>query len=127
MEPVNNVSQVMQILRRQMSENLEKLRQTGKLADAEAAVLGPSGRRTEISSRQALTRKIKSISADDPRFLHKAANVFVVSVLLSEFGEGMVNDPGFRDLVDQVEAAMTSDADIERDLRQLVQELRAER
>jgi hypothetical protein len=126
MEPVDNIAQVMQILRRQMSENLEKLRRAGKISTHEKPALGLSGERIQSTSRQTIARRIKSIEADDPGLLEKATHIFVESILLAEFGGGLVNDPEFQDLVHQVQEAMLADPSIEQDLRRLAGELRSE-
>jgi len=125
MEPVQNIAQVMQALRRQMAENLERLRQSGKLAGPAEAPSGSSAQRVQPTSRQAIARRLKSIDVEDPGFLDKATLVFVESVLLAEFGEGLLNDPEFRDLVARVKTAMISNADMERDLRRLANQMRS--
>jgi len=120
MQPVENVSQVMQILRRQMAENLERLRGSGRLADTGVPPPATSVARTAPTLRQAAERRIKSIDPDDPHYLEKATHMFVESVLLAEFGERLVNDPEFRDLILNVQSAMLADAELESDLRRLV-------
>ena len=124
MQPVDNIAQVMQVLRRQMAENLERLRSSGKLKGA--ATPGPSASvaRTASTLRQTVERRIKSIDVDDPRFLEKATHGFVESVLLAEFGEGLVNDPGFRDLMVQVQSTMLADAEVANDLNRLTTRIR---
>ena len=124
MQPLDNISQVMQILRRQMAENLERLRGSGRLADAGAPPPATSSARAAPTLRQAAERRIKSIDPDDPRYLEKATHMFVESVLLAEFGERLVNDPEFRDLILNVQSAMLADAELESDLRRLVAVIR---
>jgi hypothetical protein len=125
MEPVDNIAQVMQVLRRQMAENLDRLRRSGKLASQSQPLSSAGAQRVQPTTRQAIARRIKAIDADDPRFLEKATLVFVESVLLAEFGDGLVNDPDFRDLVTQVQTAMRSDAETEKDLRRLTNQMRS--
>lgn len=118
MQPVDNIAQVMQVLRRQMAENLERMRSSGKLGAAQPAA--PAVRNV----RQTVERRIKSIDADDPRYLEKAASLFVESVLLAEFGDGLVNDPEFRDLVGQVQSALLADAELSGDVGRLAARIR---
>ena len=127
MQPVDNIAQVMQVLRRQMAENLDRLRNSGKLKGAAPpASAGSAGSvvRTASTLRQTVERRIKSIDADDPRFLEKATHGFVESVLLAEFGEGLVNDPEFRDLMVQVQSTMLADAEVANDLNRLTTRIR---
>jgi hypothetical protein len=123
MEPVHNIAQVMQALRRQMAANLERLGQSGKLTGQAAPHTGPDLQRVQPTVRQAMARRIRSIDPDDPGFLDKAALVFVESVLLAEFGEKLLNDPEFRDLATQVQSAMISNAEIREELQRLTQQI----
>jgi len=124
MQPVDNVSQVMQILRRQMAENLERLRGSGRLAGSGVPPPATSVGGTARTLRQTAERRIKSIDPDDPRYLEKATHMFVESVLLAEFGEQLVNDLEFRDLILSVQSTMLADTELESDLRRLVESIR---
>ena len=119
MEPIHNIAQVMQALRRQMAANLERLGQSGKLTGQAGPLSGTPSQRVQPTVQQAMARRIRSIAPDDPGFLEKAALVFVESVLLAEFGEELLNDPAFRDLAAQVQSAMISNTEIREDLRRL--------
>jgi hypothetical protein len=46
-------------------------------------------------------------------------------VLLAEFGQGLVNDPAFRDLAQQVQSAMLADAELQSSLTRLAAQMRA--
>lgn len=123
MQPVDNVAQVMQVLRRQMAENLQRMRSSGKLAATPAAAT--SAAHAAAPLRQTVSRRIKAIDADDPRYREKVTALFVESVLLAEFGEGLVNDPEFRDLAQQVQSAMLTDAELQGGSTRLAAQLRA--
>ena len=60
-------------------------------------------------------QRIKSIERDDPNRGRKAFRVFLESIFLSHFGEQMINDPKFYQLVDDVHMSMETD-DATRDL-----------
>jgi hypothetical protein len=108
-----------------MSENLEKLRRGGRIGSPAPTSLHRSPEPLSVTLRQAVTRKVKSIKFDDPSLEEKAAHAFVESVLLGEFGEGLVNNPEFQALAKEVEAAMLTDISLADDLRRLVRDLRA--
>jgi hypothetical protein len=117
MPPVDNVAHVMQVLRRQMAENLERMHGSARRppaagAPAAAAPAAPS-------LRQAVARRLRSIDPQDPRYLDKATSVFVESVLLAEFGEALVNDAQFRDMAQRVQSAMLEDSALRDDLARL--------
>jgi hypothetical protein len=52
---------------------------------------------------------IRAIPADDPQRERRALRLFLESVLLSELGTQIVNDPSFAVMVDQVQAQMEAD------------------
>ena len=69
-----------------------------------------SGRR---DAQEQLTRLIETrigqIGRDDPQRGRKAFRVFLEAVLLSQLGDGLVNDPRFFQMVDEVQGAMEAD------------------
>ena len=123
MQPIDSVAQVMQVLRRQMAENLQRMRGSSKVTAMPVA--GGSAVSAAAPLRQTVARRIKAIDADDPRYHDKVTALFVESVLLAEFGEGLVNDPEFRDLAQQVQSAMLADAELQSSLTRLAAQLRA--
>jgi hypothetical protein len=64
--------------------------------------------------RSVIARRVQAIDPGDPDRRRKAFRVFLESVLLAELGEALINDPGFYQLVDQVQSRMQTDADLAR-------------
>lgn len=124
MDPLGGVSPVMEILRRQMSENLEKLRRAGNAAAGSRALPQVASRSVAASLRQTLARRIGSVDARDPQFQERATALFVESILVAEFGEELVNDPGFRLMIREVARTMGAEPAIAEDLARLFAELR---
>jgi hypothetical protein len=114
----------MEILRRQMSENLEKLRRAGNAAAGSRALPQVASRSVAASLRQTLARRIGSVDARDPQFQERATALFVESILVAEFGEELVNDPGFRLMIREVARTMGAEPAIAEDLARLFAELR---
>lgn len=54
-------------------------------------------------------QRVRQIGADDPQRGRKAFRVFLEAVLLSHFGEDLVADPQFFQMVDQVHEALDAD------------------
>lgn len=125
MDPLGGVSPVMEILRRQMTENLEKLRRSGG-ADAPSRPMPPlGGLPLKPGLRQTLARRVGSLGARDPQFQEKATALLVESILTAEFGESLVNDGGFRLMIRDVARAMSAEPAVAADLAQLFRELAA--
>ena len=87
----------------------------GAAAGAKAARDGaPARRAAERYARENLGSlielRVRQIGRDDPHRGRKAFRVFLEAVLLSHFGEGMVGDPRFFQMVDDVQLAMEADA-----------------
>jgi hypothetical protein len=96
-------------------------RQVDALRDPTSSGAGRSaGQERRSTSREAaslgavIARRVQAIDPDDPDRRRKAFRVFLESVLLVELGEALINDPGFYQLVDQVQTRMQTDADLAR-------------
>ena len=126
MDPLTNSSPVMDVLRRQMSENLERLRKKGGTAASARALPQLASRPIAPTLRQTLARRIKSLDATDPQFQRKATALFVESILTAEFGERMINDPDFRLVIREVAGVMSAQPAIANDLAVLFAELGAQ-
>lgn len=70
--------------------------------------------------------RVRQIGRDDPQRRRKAFRLFLETVLLAQFGEGLVNDPQFYLLVDDVHAAMERDDRLQPMVDQAVDHLLAE-
>jgi len=125
MEPVDHISKAMEILRRQMTENLERLKSAGKLPSQSAAKLASKSSGTSSSVRETIARKIRAIDPLTADFDNRAGNLFIESVLAAEFGHSLLNDPAFRDVVREVQQSMLSQESVRRELQSLVRGLRA--
>jgi len=125
MEPVDHVSKAMEILRRQMTENLDRLKRAGKLPAQPARKSAADPRATIASVQETLAHKIRSIDPLEPDFDGRAARLFIESVLTAEFGDTLLNDPAFHDMISEVQQAMLSHEAIRGQLQSLLQTLRA--
>jgi hypothetical protein len=90
-----------------------QLAQTGAPADAAAgrrkvrAGANAATPRRDLATLIAL--RVNDIDRDDPQRGRKAFRVFLEAVLLSQFGEQMINDPQFHQLVVGVHDALEAD------------------
>ena len=87
----------------------------GQLA-ARAPARKASGRSAARSTRYApeqltalIEQRVRQIGADDPQRGRKAFRVFLEAVLLSHFGEALVADSKFFQVVDEVQGGLEAD------------------
>ncbi len=59
-----------------------------------------------------LARRVRAIDPSDPDAQGQAMRVFLESVLLAEFGEHLINDPGFHQIVEGVYQQMQGNAEL---------------
>lgn len=67
-----------------------------------------------------IAERIKALDPDDPKRGRKAFRIFLESVLLSELGEGLINEPQFYQMVDQIQDTMERDPRILAAIEQAV-------
>jgi len=72
------------------------------------AAIGTKARREDLAASMA--RRVAAIDRSDPDRRRKAFRVFLESLLLDEWGDQLMNDPGFQQLVDNVQTQMELDA-----------------
>jgi hypothetical protein len=68
-----------------------------------------------------VAERIRSIKPGEPQRERKALRVFLETVLLSELGQGLVNDPAFASMVDHVQSQIESDPDLAASARDATQ------
>lgn len=59
-----------------------------------------------------LARRVRAIDPTNPDADREAIHVFFESVLLAEFGEHLINDPGFHQIVERLEQQMRGNAEL---------------
>lgn len=58
-----------------------------------------------------MAQRLRSIDRSDPERRHKAVRIYLESELAREFGQGLLNDPSFAQMVDAVQSQMQEDAE----------------
>ena len=103
MDPVNGLSQIMQILRKQFSEKPTKSKKSNTKPDTAETTDNLAHARINVEQLEVLiSSRIKSLRIDDPDYQQKAIMIFVESVLTWEFGEKLLSDPGFTELTQKI-------------------------
>ncbi len=123
MDPVSNVSQLFETLRKQLHEAQNKPGSASKASGTskETAI----HTRPSIEQMQRKVRdKLRHVDPDDPKAQAKSVRIFLESVLLWEFGENLMDDPKFYAVLDDVQLTMESDLRIKENLDSLISMLR---
>lgn len=69
--------------------------------------------------------RVKSLDRDDPQRGRKAFRVFLEAVLLSRFGDHLINDSQFHQLVDDIQGALEADPELNALVRRAIDALLA--
>lgn len=78
-------------------------------AGARQTKAAPEGALPAQAMGDLIAKRVEALDPDDPGRGRKAFRILLESLLLAELGERLINDPGFYDLVDQVQLAMEGD------------------
>lgn len=124
MDPINRLDQVMQVIGRQMSERAARLETSGASARSVAPV-GSARRPSLAALRSKVQARLQSIDPHDPRRPERARRVFLESVLAWQFGDALLLDRGFADIVAGVQEALQAHPQADARLDQLLAELSA--
>lgn len=73
-----------------------------------------------------IRKRVNALQADDPQRGRKAMRIFLESVLLGEFGEALINDAGFHQMVDEIQGQMEGDARIAAAMQEAAAQLLGE-
>jgi hypothetical protein len=126
MEPISGLSQVMESLRRQLAESSARLEKGGRAGKHDAAA---KNRAASVGAGPTLQKriatKIRALNPDDPGWERKAGKLFLETVLLDEFGDQLMNDPSFSQLVDEIAQTIEGQAETKQKMAALVKSLAA--
>lgn len=121
-----SVQQIVAVIRQQITEPV------GILPSPSPLVAGRPGRKGAGSdSRQMnqsglgklITLRVGALQAQDPERGRKAFRIFLESVLVNELGENLINDPGFSEMVEDIQAQMEKDSHIAAAMREAIGQL----
>jgi hypothetical protein len=122
MDPISNPNPALDALRRQLAENIKRMRKSGKLAPSPArGAEQPAARAKGLES--VLQRRISAIDRRSPEGKAQAAYAFVESVLVAEFGEALLSDPGLGRMLAEISESLREDPQLRDELDGLLGEL----
>ena len=96
---------------------------TGTAAQGADSVQGCANVPAITQREVVLCKRVRSISPDDPKREYKAFRMFLESTMLAEFGEDVINDPAFYQLVESVHDQMSADPALEDSMREAARAL----
>lgn len=115
MEPINSLDSLAEIIRRRANSELSaKPNSSSAISQSDikrqAHILAKQ--QTVESVKLKIVEAIKLIDKNDKNRNKKSINIFVENILLWQFGEELINDSAFSQLVDEVGEALFSEADM---------------
>jgi hypothetical protein len=96
---VGPVQQIVAAIRAEMADRV----QTGT---APRRATAKQSRTRSARTGSLIAERVRALDPADPDRGRKAFRIFLESVLLAELGEELINDPGFYQLVEQVQRTM---------------------
>jgi hypothetical protein len=125
MDPINRLNHMMEALRREMAEKAQRFDQPGTSGKSAEASSKPQGRLSVPELKRRIQERIRAVSPDDKGQQNKARRIFLESVLTWEFGEALLLDKDFDELLDKIEKTFESSPEMDAQFSQLVEELSA--
>jgi len=119
MTSIGNVQQIVAVIRQQLATRASPF--DPRLRRGEGS--GGAGAKSPKDIAALIGQRIKAIDRDDPNRGRKTFRVFLESILLSEFGEDLINDPQFYRIVDDVQHQMETDPSTQGTVSIAIQEL----
>jgi len=116
---INSVSHLVAVIRAQLAAQSGRS-PARKVLQAQSST-GGAVPQAELES--IVREKIRRIDRNDPGRGKKAFRVFLETILLDYFGEKLINEPRFQQMVDDVQSTMESDTDVNAAINAAVQHL----
>lgn len=118
MDPINRLNRLVESLRQQMAESSRRLDMPGRAPAGET----PRGTMSLRLALPELRRQIQErIRAAGPP--GQAKRVFLESVLAWEFGDNLLSDPRYQTLLDNLQAAIENDNELDKQFAALLVDL----
>ncbi len=110
MDPINRLNSLAELIRkRSASEASARRAERSSLQPRDAGPTGRAGRADVAALRNRISDAVGAIDPDDPARNQKTMRLFVENVLTWQFGDDLLNDPGFANLVTEVQAVLETD------------------
>lgn len=114
MTSIDGVQQIVAMIRAEMAMRVTQgvpRDRAVQIRSASKAKLGDTTK-SHPHMRSLIAQRVKALDPDDPKRGKKAFRIFLESVLLIEFGESLINDPSFYQMIDDIQYMMEKDPQI---------------
>lgn len=112
MSSIDSVQQIVATIRAEMAARVKPGERQERAAQGRQAGKEKVGGSAQQHMGSQISQRVKALDPDDPKRGKKAFRIFLESVLLTELGENLINDPGFYQMVDEVQSSMEQDPQI---------------
>lgn len=116
---IGPTSQLLAIIREQIGES--RIAQNTKYGNTRSGNVSKPDKAQRLYELTA--KRIKTISKEDPKRNKKAFKFFLESMMLADFGEELINDPAFYQLIEQVQLKMEQDPQLSAQIEEAGQHL----
>ena len=119
MDRISGLNQIIEVLRKNIGKSRSGTTERSKTKTSDSHVETNSTSQLSIEELEIrIIERVKSVDIDEKSGKTKAY-IFIESVLAWEFGEDILNDPGFHDLVSRVAESIQSVEHVDKKLNQL--------
>lgn len=124
MDPISPLNGLTELLRKRITAEASGKR-GGPSSRSKEAGAGRLEHKADVEAlREQVIRSMQAIDPADSTRSTKTMRVFVESVLVWQFGTGVLSDPTFANLVSDVQAALESDSTVSEALTNFVAEMK---
>lgn len=107
--PINTIGQLVSVIQGHLSSRPELASAGKRSSNQPAKKSNTSNTYSSDNLASLIGLRVKSIAPDDPQRGRKAFRIFLESILLSHFGEHLINDPKLYQLIEDIQLAMEKD------------------
>lgn len=122
----SSVAQIVAVIRQQIAAPVNKSANTVPISNPRAPkrLTAKSIQQTrEQGLGKLIGQRVAALKKTDPDRGRKAFRIFLESVLINELGENLINDPGFYQIVEDVQAQMENMPEIAEAMRMAISQL----
>lgn len=119
-DPVGPVNRAFEVLRRQIAEHARQLEAGARTQTSDTSSTtrsSTSGKSSVGELKQRIADRLQAIDPKSPNAERKRKRIFLESTLAWEFGEEVLRDPKFQELLDRLEATISEHPEVERQFR----------
>lgn len=122
MDSVGRLNSIIEVLRRQIAESGRRMESTGNntLGSKSRTSAGSMARPGLPELKLRLQARLRHLDPADPDKARKSQKLFLESVLAWEFGDSLLLDRRFADLVEEIHQTLASYPDMEKQLTELL-------